>query len=85
MVVRTLVYAAAIVLAVVLYDRLGNIESLVGGVGSMMTSLILPATCYLRLCWHGLSWLQRIAHVGMSCLGVCGLLFVLVSNLTGSS
>ena len=81
--VRTTVFALAIAVAVVTYDNLNNLESLIGGIGSMVTSLIMPSLCYLRLCWKGLSVLQRTVNVSIACLGIVASFFIVISNVAG--
>jgi hypothetical protein len=79
--IHTAVFAAAVAAGVGLYLHLNNLESLIGGLGSMVTSLIAPALCYLKLCWRSLSLVQRAANVTVAIVGIAGSVFIVASNI----
>lgn len=47
--VRMAILAVGFVISLVAYDYLGYFESLIGGICSVATSLLIPALCYGRL------------------------------------
>lgn len=76
---RTSVLVAAATVAWVARNNLGNVESLIGGIGSLMTSLVLPCVFYLKLCSMP-TW-ERVVNVAIVVCAVCLGTFIVTTNL----
>uniref|UniRef100_A0A7S1CBQ8 Amino acid transporter transmembrane domain-containing protein n=1 Tax=Bicosoecida sp. CB-2014 TaxID=1486930 RepID=A0A7S1CBQ8_9STRA len=79
---RTGVLLTAAALAWATRDTLGNLESLVGAIGSLMTSLILPSCLFLKLCadeLHTWEWIVNALIIAGS-LGLSA--SVIYANVT---
>lgn len=80
-VTRTLVLALATALAWFAKDNLNNLESLIGGIGSLMTSLVLPCAFYMKLCWEDLGVFERAGNVLIVVVAAALGVFVVGSNV----
>lgn len=78
---RTGIMVAAVTLAWVARNNLGNLASLIGGIGSIMTSLVLPTAFYLKLCWDSLHLTETTLNVVLLALSGCLQVFVIGSNV----
>lgn len=67
--------ALGTLLALSAYRALGSALSLLGGLCSIMCSLVLPTAFYLRLAWGRLSWPRRGVLLALLAFGL-GLVFL---------
>ncbi|KAK9806857.1 hypothetical protein WJX72_005136 [[Myrmecia] bisecta] len=79
--IRLSVFAAGAAVAFMAYNVLGNAMSLVGGVCSMCTSLLLPSLFYLILHWKELPQWRRAGVVLVLAIGLALLLLIVGQNV----
>ncbi len=77
---RACIFLASALFGVAVFDHLDSLQSLVGGVCSISTSLVLPSACHLRLCWRDLGPLGRLADGAIVVLGSLMLVYIVYSN-----
>ncbi|KAG0563240.1 hypothetical protein KC19_8G014900 [Ceratodon purpureus] len=81
LITRTVVLALAYMVAILAYNVLGSVESIVGGVCSVSVSLLLPSLFYYKLHKEEMSATKKAAVVGMCVFGVVCLVGIASINI----
>ncbi|KNC55509.1 amino acid/polyamine transporter II [Thecamonas trahens ATCC 50062] len=78
--VRILVFAGLVVLALNAYYVLDYLESLLGGICSILTSIVFPAAFHLALFYNKLTPAIRLLDAAIAILGTAALVYITISD-----
>jgi len=79
--IRTCLFGAAATFAYVMRANLGNLESLMGGVASIQTSLVLPSLFYVKMFASELSCCTKFVNYSIAVAGCLLSAFIVYSNV----